>query len=107
MLPVYQFVGHRYFCPPPLSVGIPGWKGCVAKPPTCWPILIFSPALKHCGPPNCRGYAANMPICGPILILSPALKYWGPLGRQGFCSQTADLWATSDFLPCREAFGTH
>ena len=51
-------------------------------------------------------YVANLPTCWPLLIFSPALKRWGSPRRQGLCSQSAHVWATSDFLPCFEVLGT-
>ena len=43
---------------------------------------------------------------GPVLILYPALKRWGARRRHGLCSQSAHLWASSDFVPRSEALGT-
>ena len=51
-------------------------------------------------------HVANLPTCGPLVILSPALKHWGPPRQQRLCSQSAHLWATGDFVPRPEALGT-
>ena len=50
----------------------------VANLPSCGPLLILCPALKHWGPLDVKGDEATRPTCGPLLILSPALKRWGP-----------------------------
>ena len=42
----------------------------------------------------------------PLLILSPSLKCWESPKQQGRCSQSAHLWATSDFVPHSEALET-
>ena len=54
-------------------------------------------------PPYDRGYIANPPICGPVLGLSPT---WGPPRWKVLCSQSAHLWAISDFVPHFEALGS-
>ena len=102
--------------------------------PTCGPLSILFPAMKHWGPPrrqglgshyahmwaisafvpvqsigdprDGRGCVATMPTCGPLFILSPAMKHWGSPRRQGLGSHCAHMWATFYFVPCYEALGT-
>ena len=65
------------------------------------------PHALWCGDPSGgRGHIATCPTCGTLLILPPSLKRWGPPRQQGLCSCPAQLWATSDSAPCREAFAT-
>ena len=42
-----------------------------------------------------------------LLIVSPVVKHWGLPKQQGLCSQSANLWATSDFVPRCGAVRTH
>ena len=54
-------------------------------------------------------HVANVHTCGPLLIPPPpppTLKCWEHPKRHGLCSQSAHLWATTDFVPCSEALGT-
>ena len=46
----------------------------------CSPPL--SPALKHRGPLDSRDYVVTRPTCWPLLILSPALRHRGSPRRQ-------------------------
>ena len=45
------------------------------------------------------------PTCGPLLILSPALKHWGAPGREALCSHEAYMWPVCDLAPRPEALG--
>ena len=68
--------------------------------------VTFNPPLCSVGDPlDGKGDIANTPICGPLLF-SSLLDALGAPHLAGLCSQSANLWAYSDFLPLFEALGT-
>ena len=82
-----------------------GWHH-VATRPTRGPLPIGSPVVKRCRSMGGRAYVATWPTCWSLLILSPAPKRWEHARRYGVCSHPVQLWATADFAPRYGALGT-
>ena len=71
--------------------------------PTCGPLPILSPPMRH---PRRQGLGSHYAHMWAISDFVLAMKHWGPPRWQGLGSHCAHMWATFDFVPRYEALGT-